>query len=111
MADYITKEEFEKVQIRIGKILFCEKVENADKLLRLEVDFGSEIGKRQIVSAIAQFYSPENLTGKKLPFIVNLEPRTFRGVESQGMLVAADGEGKPVFLEPSEDLPEGSVVL
>lgn len=109
MADYVTKEEFEKIKIRIGKVIECEKVENADKLLCLQVDFGDE--KRQIVSAIAEYYSPQDLLNKKFPFVVNLEPRTFRGVESQGMLVAADGEKKPVFLEPSEDLPEGSIVL
>lgn len=105
----ITFEDFKKVEIRIGKILVAEKVEGADKLLRLEVDFGEF--KRQIASAIAEYYSPEELIGKKLPFIVNLEPRTFRGVESQGMLMAAEGNEKPVLLEPSEDLPEGSIVL
>ena len=71
--DTINFEEFKKVEIRIGKIIACEKVANADKLLKLQVDFGSEVGQRQIVSGIAESFTPEELVGKKLPFIVNLE--------------------------------------
>ena len=107
----VTFEEFKKIEIRIGKILSAEKVENADKLLKLTVDFGSEIGKRQIVSGIAEFYQPSELEGKKLPFIVNLEPRKFKGVESQGMLLAVQSDDKPVLLIPNNDLPEGSIVV
>lgn len=106
----ITLDEFRKVEIRIGKILSCEKVENADKLLKLQVDFSGEIGIRQIVSGIAEHYIPEDLVGKKLPFIVNLEPRKFKGEESQGMLMAVDSD-KPVLLIPSEDVAEGSEVV
>ncbi|MCL4354749.1 hypothetical protein M1349_04790 [Patescibacteria group bacterium] len=107
----INYEEFKKVEIRIGKVLICEKIENADKLLRLEVDFGPEIGRKQILSGIAEWYSPEEIAGKKLPFVVNLEPRKMRGLESQGMLFAVDGPDKPVLLEPSEDIPEGSLAV
>lgn len=106
----ISFEEFKKVEIRIGKILSVEKVENADKLLKLEVDFGADTGKKQIVSGIAEFFQPDELVGKKLPFIVNLEPRKFKGVESQGMLMAVAGE-KPVLLIPSEDVAEGSEIV
>lgn len=109
--DNVTFEEFKKVEIRIGKILSVEKVENADKLLKLQVDFGGELGERQIVSGIAEHYSVEELEGKKLPFIVNLEPRKFKGVESQGMLMAVDTEDKPVLLIPQEEVSEGSEVL
>lgn len=108
--DTITFEDFKKVEVRIGKITKCEKAENADKLLKLQVDFG-EFGKRQIVSAIAEWYDPEDLEGKKLPFIVNLEPRNFRGHESQGMLMAMDTEERAVFLLPAEDVPEGTLVV
>ncbi len=108
--DTVTFEEFKKVEIRIGKILSAEKVENADKLLKLQIDFGAEIGERQIVSGIAQYYQPDELVGKKLPFIVNLEPRKFRGVESQGMLMAVAGE-EPVLLFPAEDVKEGSEIV
>lgn len=113
----INIEEFKKVEIRVGKILTCEKVENADKLLKLQVDFGPSAGsgssriQRQILSGIAQWYAPEDLVGKKLPFIVNLEPRMLRGLESQGMLMAIEGEEKPVLLEPQEDVKEGSEII
>ena len=106
----ISFEEFKKIEIRIGKILSAEKVENADKLLKLEVEFNGEIGKRQIVSGIAEYYQPEELVGKKMPFIVNLEPRKFKGVESQGMLMAVNSD-KPILLLPSEDVPEGAEVI
>ena len=107
----ITFEEFKKIEIRIGKILTCEKVENADKLLKLEVDFGPEVGKRQILPGIAEWYKPEDLIDKKLPFVVNLEPRKIRGLESAGMLFAVDGVDKPVLLLPSEDVVEGSLAV
>jgi methionine--tRNA ligase beta chain len=107
--DSITFEEFKKVEVRIGVVTKCEKVENADKLLKLQVDFGEF--QRQIVSAIAEYYQPEDLEGKKLPFIINLEPRKFRGVESQGMLMALDAKEKPVLLIPAEDVALGTLVV
>lgn len=103
----ITFDEFKKVEIKIGKVLSVEKVEGADKLLKLQVDFGAETGERQIVSGIAEHYSPTDLEGKKLPFVVNLEPRVFKGVESQGMLLALSSD-KPVLLMPAEDVEEGT---
>ncbi len=105
----ITFEQFKQIEIRIGKVIKVERVDNADKLLKLQVDFGDF--KRQIVSAIAEWYSPSDLEGKKLPFIVNLEPRKFRGEESQGMLVAMDTEEKPVLLVPNEEVPLGTLVV
>lgn len=104
----ISIEDFKKLEIKIGKILSVEKVEGADKLLKLDVDFGEF--KRQIVSGIAEFYTPEELVGKLCPFIVNLEPRMLRGVESQGMLLAAKGE-KPVLLHPNQEIPAGSIII
>ena len=105
----ITFTEFKKIDIRIGEVLIVERVEDADNLLKLEVDFGEF--KRQVVSGIAKWYEPESLVGKKLPFIVNLEPRNFKGVESQGMLMAVDGENGPVFLEPSGEVKVGDKVI
>lgn len=105
----ISFDEFKKVEIRIGKITLCEKVENADKLLKLEVDFGEY--KRQILSAIANSYTPEELINRKFPFVVNLEPRTIRGLESQGMILAMDTEEKTILLEPTEDVKEGIEVI
>ncbi len=107
--DTITFEDFKRIEIRVGKILSCEKVENADKLLKLQVDFGEF--QRQIVSGIAESFTPEELVGKKLPFIVNLEYRKFKGEESQGMLMAIDADEKTVLLEPSAEVKEGTLVV
>lgn len=107
--DNITFKEFKKCDIRIGEVLNVEKVENADNLLKLEVDFGEF--KRQIVSGIAKWYKPESLAGKKLPFIVNLEPRNFKGVESQGMLMAVDGQDQPILLEPAGNTKVGDKIV
>lgn len=108
--DQITFDEFKKVKILMGKILSAEKVENADKLLKLEVDFGDF--KRQIVSGIALSYSPEELIGKILPFIVNLEYRKFKGEESQGMLMATGSSQEDiVLLEPNKEIEPGSEVV
>jgi methionine--tRNA ligase beta chain len=109
MSDQITFEDFKKVEIRIGKILSAEKVANADKLLKLQVDFGEF--QRQIVSGIAESFTPEELVGKSLPFIVNLEYRKFKGEESQGMLMAIDVDGKTVLLKPARKVPEGTEVV
>jgi methionine--tRNA ligase beta chain len=105
----ISYDEFRKVEIRIGKVISCEKVEDADKLLKLEVDFGEY--KRQVISAIAESYQSEELVGKKFPFVVNLEPRKIRGLESQGMILAIDVPEKTILIEPSEDVPQGSEVI
>jgi methionine--tRNA ligase beta chain len=107
--DMISFEDFKKVEIRIGKVIVCEKVENADKLLKLQVDFGDF--QRQIVSGIAESFTPEELIGKKLPFIVNLEYRKFKGQESQGMLMAIDADDKTILLEPGEAVKEGAEVV
>ena len=104
----IAFEDFKKLDIRIGKILLAVKVEGTDKLMRLEVDFGME--KRQVVAAIAEFYQPEQLVGKEIPVLVNLEPRTIRGTESHGMILAADVEGRAVLLHPEEEVPPGSII-
>jgi len=105
----ITFEDFKKIEIRIGEVIGCEKVENADKLLKLQVDFGEF--KRQIVSGIAGSFTPEELIGKKLPFVVNLEYRKFKGEESQGMLMAIDANDKTVLLEPASDVDKGTEVI
>ncbi len=101
-------DDFKKLDIRIGTILSAEKIEGADRLLKLEVDFASE--KRQIVSGIAQFYKPEELVGKQSPFILNLERRVIKNVESQGMILAVDVGGKAVLLKPHKKVPTGSIV-
>ena len=106
----INIDEFAKVELRVAKILIAERIPKADKLLRLEVDLGYE--KRQILSGIAEWYTPEELVGRRIVVITNLAPRKMRGLESHGMLLAASGPGggKPVLasFDPAEELPLGS---
>ena len=104
----ITIDEFKKIDIRIAKVLEAERIEGAKKLLKLKVDIGGE--ERQIVAGIAETYQPEDLIDRKIPLIVNLEPATIRGIESQGMILAVDIGNKAILLNPDEDVPEGSKV-
>lgn len=107
----ISYDDFVKLEIVLGKVLSVDVVEGADKLLRLSVDVGEE-EPRQIVSGIRAFFEdPQTLVGKTFPFLINLEYRTIRGVESQGMILAASsGEGGFALLEPHIVLPPGSKV-
>lgn len=108
--DTIDFDHFSKIKILMGKITACEKVVDADKLLKLQVDFGEF--QRQIVSGIAESYAPDDLVGKTLPFVVNLEYRKFKGEESQGMLVATGtGSDNVVLLEPNKDIAPGAEVV
>jgi methionyl-tRNA synthetase len=104
----IAIDDFVKIDLRVAKIIVAERIPKADKLLRLEVDLGYE--KRQILSGIAEWYTPEELLGKNIVVIANLAPRKMRGLESHGMLLAAShGEnGKPVLATFAEDIEPGS---
>ena len=104
----ISIDDFAKVEMRVGQVKVAEKVKGADKLLRLEVDIGSEV--RQVVAGIAEAYAPESLVGRKVVLVVNLQPRKLRGLESNGMIVAASvGEkGSPVLAGFLEDVPVGA---
>jgi len=104
----ITFDDFKKLDIRIGKIISAEKVQGTDKLLKLEIDFSTE--KRHLVAGIADTYQPDQLIGREIPVLVNLEPRNIRGIESQGMILAADVDGKPVLLHPDREVPTGSII-
>ncbi len=137
--EYVSYDEFKKMDMRVGTIKSVEPVEGADKLLKCMIDFGeTEVvvpavvveGEttaeetvpvvtpettpklRQIVSGIREFFPEyEQLVGKQVLYIINLEPRTIRGVESQGMLMAVDGkDGKPVFLTPEVEVEPGARV-
>lgn len=106
-----TTVDFFANDIRIGTIIEAEKVANADKLLRFLVDFGTE--KRQILSGIAMYYpDPTVLIGRQFAFVLSIPPRTIRGLESQGMIVAIDpsDESGIVMLTPEREVPKGSVV-
>jgi methionyl-tRNA synthetase len=105
LAAEITIDDFVKVDLRVGTVLTAEKVEKADKLLRLTVDIGSEV--RQIVAGIAKAYAPETLVGRKVVIVANLAPRKLRGIESRGMIVAASlgDEGQPALASFLEQVP------
>jgi methionyl-tRNA synthetase len=107
-ASKIGIEDFLKVELRVGEVKVAEKVRGADKLLRLEVDIGTEV--RQIVAGIAKAYEPEKLIGRKVVIVANLQPRKLRGLESNGMIVAASlgEEGQPVLAGFLEDVPVGA---
>jgi methionyl-tRNA synthetase len=104
----ITIDDFLKVELRVGQVKTAEKVKGADRLLRLEVDIGTEI--RQVVAGIALAYDPATLIGRKVVLVANLQPRKLRGLESNGMIVAASvgEEGKPVLAGFLEDVPVGA---
>ena len=132
MSDEISYDDFAKLDIRIGTVVAAELVPETDKLIKCTVDFGDPstdstrastelsrtsspqagsgqgLGTRTIVSGIAQWKKPEELIGKQFPYIVNLAPRVLRGVESQGMLLAASDENGVVLLFAERELPAGT---
>jgi len=105
----ITIDDFMKVQLRVSEILAAEPVPNATKLLRLTVQAGED-DTRTILAGIAEFYKPEELVGRQVVIVANLQPRKMRGIESQGMLLAADVEGRAILLQPDSAVPVGSRV-
>jgi len=107
---YITIDDFAKVELKVAEVLSVTHVPKADKLLHLRISVG-ENDERDLLSAIAEWYTPEELTGKKIVVITNLAPRKMRGVVSQGMLLAVDGpDGRPVLVTPESVVPAGAKV-
>jgi methionyl-tRNA synthetase len=105
--DKISIDDFAKIDLRVGMVKVAERVPKADKLLRLEIDIGTEV--RQVLAGIAEAYAPETLVGRKVVIVANLAPRKLRGMESNGMIVAASLEdGKPVLAGFLEDVPVGA---
>ncbi len=109
MKEIIDFKDFLKLDIRIGLISKAQYIENSDKLLLLSVDVGEE-DERQLVAGIGKSYDPEELKGKMVSVLVNLEPKKIMGYESQGMVMAADGENGPVVLSPQKKVSVGSIV-
>jgi methionyl-tRNA synthetase len=102
-------EEFQKLDLRIGKIIEASQIPGSRNLIKMIVDFGTE--KRQAVAGLLQYYKPENLVGKKGAFILNLQHRKMMGVESQCMIFAAeDSKNNVVILQPEKDIAEGSKI-
>ena len=106
--EQITIEDFAKVQLRTAKVLSCEKVDKSDKLLVFKLQVGDEV--RQVVSGIAQHYSPEYLIGKTVVLVANLKPAKIRGVESNGMILCAADDKNVIFVTPEKDIDSGKVV-
>jgi len=102
----INYDDFSKIELKVAKILAAERVEGSEKLLKLLVDLGLE--KRQIIAGIGKVYAPENLIGKEIIIVANLEPRSLMGLESQGMLLAASDENGPVILMPEKEVLPGT---
>jgi methionine--tRNA ligase beta chain len=103
----ISFDEFQKLDFRIGKIIEAAQIPGSRNLIRMIVDFGTE--KRQAVAGLLQWYKPEDLTGRRCAFILNLQRRKLMGVESQCMILAAeDDKGNVVVLQPEKDIAEGS---
>jgi methionyl-tRNA synthetase len=106
-TEKISIDDFAKIELRVGLVKVAERVPKADKLLRLEIDIGTEV--RQVLAGIAEAYAPETLIGRKVVIVANLAPRKLRGMESNGMIVAASLEGgKPVLASFLEDVPVGA---
>ncbi|MGB6649279.1 MAG: methionine--tRNA ligase subunit beta, partial [Bacteroidota bacterium] len=105
----ISIDDFARIDLRIGKVVECERVKKSEKLLKINVEVGTE--RRQIVAGIAKHYTPEDMIGRYVVVVFNLQPAKLMGEESQGMLLAAsDEEGRLVTIGPSSEIEHGSVV-
>src|SRR3954470_17624508 len=109
MKPIITIDDFAKLDLRVGTVIGCVEKEGSEKLLRLTVDFGEE-GTRNILSGIKQWYKPDDLKGKQFVFVFNLAPRKMMGEESEGMILAAEGEKKPMPIKPRAKVPNGAAL-
>jgi methionine--tRNA ligase beta chain len=108
MKETITFKEFQRMDLRVGRVLEARDVPNSRNLILLKMDIGTDI--KQMVAAIKGFYEPEDLIGKNIATIVNLEPRRVMGLESQGMILAAVEGEKPVILMPDKEVAPGSPI-
>lgn len=108
--DTVSFDTFAALDIRVGTVMEAEDLEKSEKLLVLTVDLGEDYGTAEIMAGIKQWYTPEELKGKKMLFLANLEHRKMMGRESQGMMLAVDGEDKPILLEVNGELANGTYV-
>jgi methionine--tRNA ligase beta chain len=109
LAEEVSFAEFQKLDLRVGKIIEANQIPNSKKLIKLMVDFGSE--KRQAVAGLLKYYTPEQLAGKKCVFLLNLQRRVLAGVESQCMILAAENsDDNVVVVMPEKDIAEGSKI-
>ena len=106
--DYITYDDFKKLDLRVGKVVKAERIKGMTKVMKALVDLGDE--KRDLIVGGAEFYEPEYFTNKTIIVVANLEPKKIAGMISNGMLLAADVNGKPIWSTVAEDVPAGSRV-
>lgn len=111
----ISFDDFKKLDLRVGRVLAAERVEGSEKLLKLTVDIGGSPSSAEggpgtitLVAGVGLVYSPEDMANRNIVIVANLEPRVLMGLESQGMLLAADSEGGPVLLMPDREVPPGA---
>jgi methionyl-tRNA synthetase len=109
LQERITIDDFRKVHLKIARVLSAERIPKADKLLHMTIDAG-EPEPRQLVAGIAQHYSPEEMVGKSIVIVANLQPAKIRGIESNGMLLAAEADGRVILLGPQDELPPGASI-
>ena len=107
--DYCDFDDFEKLDLRVGKVIECEKVEKSEKLLRFTLEVGSET--RQILSGIAKYHKPEELIGKNVIFVANFKPRKMMGMESQGMILSAEFGDGLTALTTINDIQSGAEIV
>ncbi|MCL4366335.1 methionine--tRNA ligase subunit beta [Patescibacteria group bacterium] len=105
----INIEDFSKIELKVGTVLEAEEVEDSEKLIKLKVDLGEE-NSRQILAGVKQWYKPADFVGKQVIVVANLESKTMMGLESQGMMLAADSERGPVFLTVPQEVPPGAKI-
>ena len=112
IANIVNFNDWNKIDLRVAQIKKVEEIEGADKLWKLTLDVGKEIGKRIVCAGIKEYYSSEELKGKKIILFVNLEPRVMRGIKSEGMLLASvnEDESKVILISPEKDIEVGSKV-
>jgi methionyl-tRNA synthetase len=111
----ISYEDFSKIELKTAKVLEAERVEGSEKLIKLILDAGDKdesnlLLKRQVIAGIGKFYNPENLIGKEIVIVANLEPRQLMGLESNGMVLAASDENGIVLLTPDKEIKPGSSI-
>lgn len=106
----LTLADFQKADLRVGKVVEVEAVEGSLNLLRLKVDLGFDYGIRQIISGIARWYKPAQLKNKKFLFVANLEGKKLMGIESAGMILCADSDHTAILIPVNKKIPEGTVV-
>ena len=105
----ISYDEFRRIKLKVATILKAESLEKSKNLIKLQIDIGEE--KRQILAGIKKFYDPEELVGRQIVVIVNLEPATLMGEKSDGMLLAADIDGEPILLSTDKEVPPGTEIM